>query len=413
MGNYLNAVLKRDPIKNNWDSRVSVNDKIECKIYFCIEELEVLREVWENMNHNPNANIDYYKALITSSGERIKPCVITFAENNIIKAILVGRIENKSINITIGYKTFWRFEIDSLTILFGGVLGDFCQDVIAVFFIKIKELFSEKRISLLFINFIDDKTDFFKLVGRNKAKGVLTLCGDKNLHWKMQCPDSIDEFYKTISYKFRKNLNRAKRKIANNKTIEVDFRDYTKEEDVDTFLGFSEEIAKKSYQRGIGVGFQKSFREELLTNIAAKLGWLFSYVLFLDNIPAAFERIYKYKGTLFCGDAAYDPKFRNEDVGTNLFLYIIEEACKNREIKEIDFGFGDADYKRRFGSSYFCERQIYIFNNTFRNYFIYFVLKLSMKINSKLKAYTQKMGVLQKIKRRWREVLTPKHINVK
>lgn len=391
---------------------MSVNDSIECKIHLRLEELENLREVWERLNYNPNADIDYYKALISSSNNHVRPCILTFWENNSITALFIGRLEKRSINIAIGYKSFFAFELDSLTIIYGGILGELRAEILAVFFEKIKQLFSEKVASMVFVNFIDDKCKFFELVEGWKTKRQLMIFGDKNLHWKMLCPESMDNYYKTISYKFRKNLNRARRKLSNTQSPKVNFRNYTQKEEVGIFLELAEAIAQKSYQRGIGVGFAKSQREEALTRIAANKSWMSSYVLFLNDSPIAFERIYNYRGALYCQDAAYDPKFRNVEAGTNLFLHIIEQACQKKEIKEIDFGFGDAEYKRRFGSAHWCERQIYIFDKSLRNYFIYFLFNITRNLNSKLKAYSQKMGIMQAIKREWRKLLTPKNSNV-
>jgi hypothetical protein len=391
---------------------MSVNDPIECKIHLSQEELENLREVWERLNHNPNADIDYYKALISSSDNNVRPCILTIWENNSITALLIGRLEKRSINITIGYKTFFAFELDSLTIIYGGILGELRAEILAVFFEKINQLFSEKVASMVFVNFVDDRGIFFELVERWKTKSQLMIFGDKNLHWKMQCPESMDNYYKAISYKFRKNLNRARRKLNNSQSQKVNFRNYTQKEEVDIFLELAEAIAQKSYQRGIGVGFVKSQREESLTRIAANKGWMSSYVLFVNDSPIAFERIYNYKGTLYCQDAAYDPKFRSLEAGTNLFLHIVEQACQKKEIKEIDFGFGDAEYKRRFGSTHWCERQLYMFDKSLKNYFIYFLFNITRNLNSKLKAYSQKMGIMQTIKREWRKILTPKNSNV-
>ena len=381
------------------------NKNLEFNIFENLKDLETLREDWERMRCHPNSDIDYFMALMLSDKDNIiKPYIFVFKENGNVKAIIVGRIETKCITITIGYKKLFKFNVKAYTINNQGFLGSISEDVFSILRSQLEQLVNNKTVDIVFFSFIDTGSRIFELLKNNELKNFFVIWGDDNLHWKISNLDTFQKYMQSISYKFRKNLNRSKRKILNKN---ICIRNYTTLENVDQFLSFAEDIAKKSYQRGLGVGFINSSKDNMLTKVAARLNWLNSYVIFFDDTPVAFERIYLYDNKLFCQDAAYDPKYRDYDLGTNLFIYIIEEAFKNPKKKEIDFGLGDAEYKRRFGNEYFCEKVLYLFARTNRTFVIFMLMKISKYLNENIKSYSNRYTIINSVKRMWRDYLTP------
>jgi CelD/BcsL family acetyltransferase involved in cellulose biosynthesis len=122
----------------------------------------------------------------------------------------------------------------------------------------------------------------------------------------------------------------------------------------------AEEIAKRTYQRGLGVGFQDNEEMRRRLHLCAEKGWLRAYVLHLGDTPCAFWIGTLYQGS-FCSDyLAFDSRFGAYSPGTFLLMKVVEEFCTAR-VKEVDFGFGEARYKEQFGNSPSVEASIFVF----------------------------------------------------
>src|SRR5208283_3583735 len=113
------------------------------------------------------------------------------------------------------------------------------------------------------------------------------------------------------------------------------------------------EVAKKTYQRGLRVGFADSAGVRKRLELCARKGWLRAYLLYLGDRPVAF-----WIGTL-CGETflseymSYDPELRQFSPGMVLIMRVIEGFCNKANgdiVKELDFGPGHAEYKGVLGS---------------------------------------------------------------
>jgi len=91
-----------------------------------------------------------------------------------------------------------------------------------------------------------------------------------------------------------------------------------------------------------------AFRNNLET--WARHGWLRGYVLYAADRPLAYaigylsERRYQYE------QIAYDPEYNRLAPGNHLLLAIVADLVESGVADVLDFGRGDAEYKRSFGS---------------------------------------------------------------
>jgi hypothetical protein len=115
----------------------------------------------------------------------------------------------------------------------------------------------------------------------------------------------------------------------------------------------AEEVAKKSYQR----------RLERLEYDAAK-GWLAGYILYLDEKPSAFWIGSLRNGVFLSNYLAFDPACRHYSPGMYLMLKVMESLSSEEShlrADRIDFGIGDAVYKRRLSNYHREEALLHIF----------------------------------------------------
>jgi hypothetical protein len=75
------------------------------------------------------------------------------------------------------------------------------------------------------------------------------------------------------------------------------------------------------------------------------------------------------------------------------------------EVELLDFGFGDAEYKRSYGNEHRYEASIYTFAPRFYPIFINLLRTFVMGLSIMAGSILEKLGFLVWVKRRWRNVL--------
>ena len=87
-------------------------------------------------------------------------------------------------------------------------------------------------------------------------------------------------------------------------------------------------------------------------------GWFRGYVLYLRDTPAAFWHGNAYRGVFGAGATAFDPAFGDDRPGTYLLMRLVEDLAADPSVHTLDFGFGDAEYKRHFGDESWLEEDV-------------------------------------------------------
>jgi hypothetical protein len=225
----------------------------------------------------------------------------------------------------------------------------------------------------------------------------------------MSIPDHIDKFYSARSRGHRHNLRKTIRTFEKDFSPENNFVNYTKENEVDEFLKISAEISTKTYQRALGAGIKNDEQTKCLLKEAAKNGWFRGHILFAGDKPCAFQNALHYNNVYYMVSIGYDPAFSNYKPGIILFLKVLENICDDSSINMLDFYFGDAEYKHRYGTEHWPEACAYIFAPGLYPIFINILLSSTMYLNKGLQYAANSIGAVQWIKRKWRNLLRAKN----
>lgn len=374
-----------------------------------MEQVEALRGSWKEIQWHPNADIDFYSTLIAARKSVFSPYVIALKHNGVLKTIFVGRIENTCLDCKFGYKTIFRPRLKAINISYGGILGDASRENCSIVVSEIMKRLSDGEAEAVCLSHLNVNSDIYA-VARTVPNA---LCRDPSvkpsLHWGLSVPASMEEYFNSIDYKFRKNLRRSQRNLIKFYPSGTVVRCFQKVEEVNTFMRDAEIIAAKSYQRSMNVGFKYDSETLELVTLAARLGWFRGYILYIDDTPVAFERTTQYGHILFCENAAYDSSYRNVEPGTNLFLKLLEDICGEGKINYIDFGFGDAFYKKNFCNQVLQEESVYIFAPTFKSVSINIMRIVINSISLSAENIAGKLKIIPKIKKSWRSNLNKNH----
>ena len=105
------------------------------------------------------------------------------------------------------------------------------------------------------------------------------------------------------------------------------------------------------------------------------------------------------------GTPGYDPAFSHLSIGTYLQMRVIEDLCADPTVHTLDYGFGDAEYKRRFGTDSWEESNLLVFAPRPRALAINLWRSAVLAAVGATRTALTRAGVLDRIKQGWRRRL--------
>ena len=188
---------------------------------------------------------------------------------------------------------------------------------------------------------------------------------------------------------------------------DVKIRCFRDVEEVDTMIDDLEHIARKSYQRGLGVGFHDTPAVRSQLQLKAKRGWLRGYILYVAGKPSAFWVGDINDGTFGSDYLAYDAELGRYSPGMFLMYKVIEEFCAGNGdadgITALDFSTGHAQYKQLLSNQGWSESSAYIFGPSLKGIGINVVRSLVEGTGRVIQAILRRTNLLSKVKKAWRD----------
>jgi CelD/BcsL family acetyltransferase involved in cellulose biosynthesis len=181
----------------------------------------------------------------------------------------------------------------------------------------------------------------------------------------------------------------------------VRYRTYTTQADAAAFCDVAENIARTTYQRGLGVGFIDNAEHRRRVALAAEKGWLKAYAAFVGEEPVAFWCGRLYNHAMYLDWTGYKPDYRKYELGTVLFLRMVEDICASGAT-EMNYGGGASFYKERFGDQNLHEESVGIYSPTFKGVAVGFLKSIEAIANRTAKAAVTRLGIVDRLKKRWR-----------
>jgi len=177
-----------------------------------------------------------------------------------------------------------------------------------------------------------------------------------------------------------------------------------------------ESVARKTYQRGIGVGFVDTEEMRACLGLLARGGRLRAHLLYAAGEPRAFWVGTVHGHTFHSNFMGYDPGLSQYSPGMFLVMRVIEDLCSQEgqgRIREIDFGLGDAQYKRVLGDTQWGEASVYIYAPTLKGISLNALRTSGVLIDTILRAALERARLFLTIKRLWRDHAVPRGCDVK
>jgi hypothetical protein len=374
---------------------------INVRVARTVEQVEEIRDVWISWPGHRDSDINFYLELIRSHPEVLRPHIVVLYRSGRPVAMLIGRLERTELVSKIGYFRLPGIRARTLNFVYGGLRGSASDENSRELVGSVIQSLRSGEADAVFLH--QPSTDSFLYKAALKMPG--SWCCDRlskpEKHHTINFPDTVEKFYQGLSKSLRGELRRKRKKLFEDFEGKVTVKCYQDLRDLASALPHLEEIAKKTYQRGLGVGFQDTPQMRRRLELCAAMGWLRIYVLYIEGIPRSFSAGTVYDSVYTTDYIAYDPAFRDYYLGKLLLVEVIEH-CYRENVRAIDFGFGQAEYKERFGNCTLTESSVYIFAPSLRGLALNATRTVSGFIDSTLKATLERTQLLQRIKKLWR-----------
>ncbi len=350
----------------------------------------------------PNADINGYLANLESC-EGDSPYVVAIRAKDKLQTLVIGRLSSGKIKCAVGYRKIWEPKIKKIVFVYGGVLGNADENEFDLLLRHLRTALASGTADVVSFNHLHVESRLYEYL-RRKVRGLeLGRPLLTNVHWDMEMPNNIDEFYGRLSTKHRHEIRRQMRRLSDNLRGEWCVKSYEHESDIPRLCEDAGFVSRKTYQFAMGVSFVDNERHRKLLAFRARLGWLKAHVLYCQNVPSAFQIGMQYRNTLHLNYIGYDPQWRRFSLGTLLFVKVLEELCNSNKPQQIDFGFGHADYKRSYCTRSWPEVTVFLFSLRFKPQMINMIRGMCSGISSLGESAARRMGFLSKVKTKWRQ----------
>ena len=320
--------------------------------------------------------------------------------------MIVGRIEDVKLTSRIGYQKVYEPTVRALTVFNGSILGEVGENEANLLLDELLATLARGEADVVHMPHMVAEGPLFH-AARSRPHFLARQHGVRlQRSWHLLLPDSMEEFLGSLSPHARKKMRYQSRRLEREygETLKLEiFRD---RDQLDRLFDDAEQVATKTYQWQLGVAFRDTPLQRGLTELAMDRGWFRAYVLYLEGRPVAYWHGSGYRGVFHVGIPAYDPALANLSVGTYVLMQLIADLCADDSVTELDYGFGDADYKRRFGEEQWLQGNVLIFAPSFRAARINLVITTLSGIDTLARRILGRQDVAGRLKRAWRRRLS-------
>jgi hypothetical protein len=376
-----------------------------------LAEIETIRATWEAAPvSRADAHIDFYLAFAASREEFVRPYVLLVERGDELEAMLVARVEDVELPAKVGYRQIFSARVRAITLVHGGVVG--ANEEIAPLLVReLSQSLARGEADLVRLPALPVDSPLHRTALTMLPAYRRQPPSPPGVHRILELPATMQEFLGSRSKSTRESVKRYRKKLERDLGARLELRAYEDPSDIDRIFADTEPVAVKTYQHGLGVALADTAEQRALVEVGLEHGWFRAYVLYLDERAIAFWPGYAFRGTFFIGTPGYDPEYTEYRVGTYLQMRLTEHLCEDPALDAVDYGFGDAEYKRRFGTRSWEESDVLAFAAAPRALAIHGARSTVVIAANAARAVLGRVGLLARVKQGWRRRLATRQIS--
>jgi hypothetical protein len=329
-------------------------------------ELEDLRDAWDVLQGtHATTDPELFRVLLDADERVLRPHAVLLERDGAPRALVLARVERLALDARLGYRTVYRPRLRAVTVVYGGVLGDVDEADAALLLGELRgELGGEA--DLLRFRGLEVGTPLHVAASASGPRALRERSVAPRGHWELDVPDSYDAFLQSLSKSTRDGAKRYSRKLEQQYGERLELRTYRDASESERIFRDIGAVAARTYQHGLGVAFAQTEAQRQLTLELMNRGLFRAYVLHLDGEPVAFWHGHAYRGVFSTGVPGFDRAHAELRVGNYVLLKLIADLCADPAVRTLDYGFGDAEYKRRFGTRRREEQDVHLYASSFK-----------------------------------------------
>ena len=259
---------------------------------------------------------------------------------------------------------------------------------------------AQPRLALAFTDVVTD-TPLYATISQAENLGYWTLNNEPAPHLFHQFNGSYEEFFNEKSSKYKNQLRKKEKMLREQLGAAFSFKEYRSVEDVTPFLQAADSINKKTYQYKLfGEQVDNDAQSTAAYTATALKGQFRSFVLWHDDIPLCFvlghqsaDGIFEHRQT------GFDPQWRDCAPGINCNILLLQSLYATHRPKILDFGSGDADYKRLFANTVLSSASPMLVPRTLRYLLPFLLYTGAAWLNAMAVVVLDRFGLKDRIKR--------------
>lgn len=367
-------------------------------------EIDALRPLWDATEREPGADYEFFKLTVQTLANVISPCALTLFRREEPVALVAGRIERGKLPVQFGYISLVDIPIRRVIFIAGGYVGERTEVNWRALLACVNTLLRSEQLDLAVFEHLKVGSFEHEAVCQT-FKHSQSGATAPSKHWSFRLPGTWDDFLRTRRQKHRYWLRRLPRVLDRDFSGQWEIKTYSSPQEVMEFVHAADSVAGRTYQRTLNVGFRRDEFTVQRVYMDARRGRLAGYVLFVGGEPRAFWYCFVYRGVLYLAATGYDPAFRSYEPGTILLMKIFQDYC-GTEVDTVDFGLGDADYKKRFCSEYSLLSSVVVFStSSARGRLLQFLHNTTRAGTQIATQFLDRLQMTQRLKTRWRRKL--------
>lgn len=205
----------------------------------------------------------------------------------------------------------------------------------------------------------------------------------------LELPAKFDEYLGQFGKKKRYNLKRQVRLMEDAYGGEMHADCIIREDQIEFFLATAGIVAEGSWKddRHTAAFARTASNHHRYADLARR-GLLRGYLLRHGERPVASVLGFQFENTYHYADIAYVQSDVHLSPGSVLLYLIIRDLIENTAVRSVNFGMGDADYKRQFGNQHDRDRACWVMRASPRN-------RVICAAHGTAKRLSQRLGALR------------------
>lgn len=206
-----------------------------------------------------------------------------------------------------------------------------------------------------------------KVESRRRDRLVYLASGRRPFHF-LELPETFQAYLAKFGAKKRYNLARQVRLLREQAAGRLELHRIERPQDVVGFAGDTATVVERSWQGELTTsGVTRAARDPRALEDLARRGLLRSYLLVCAGRPCAFVVGYQDRDVFHYAEIGYDREFGRFSPGAVLLYLLLEDLYAHRRPRWVNFGIGEAAYKREFGNRETTDASVFVLRRTAAN----------------------------------------------